>query len=356
MNTQEQERIERLTEENSKYHQESIRLKRRIASLERGLEDEEAQESEAPVEPGRFTSNWWVPSKGKAPEGYKAGEMDPDAIREAIRENVGRDIDREFIEETKKRISELEREGTWGDHTYALDGETCLHCGHISGEESNGCPNGKIGMLENRIELLQEDLECVHLWLDDVDAPRNGPVGTYSIVGRMKQLMPKPVQVILPDGAAAPSYSFQDDGASWTPGRGTMRMSVEGTSKLKLDPEPMTVSCDSFKWDGERYVAQGVRILSAEVPDDEIEKCADCGYDGYTQPEKEWQETLDEVSDLRAEVAGHDAALRAAHEAGRVEMRAKVAGVMDGLGEGVVACHSVRDYVIAALDAAGEVE
>ena len=50
------------------------------------------------------------------------------------------------------------------------------------------------------------------------------------------------------------------------------------------------------------------------------------------------------------------AALRAAHEAGRVEMRAEVAGVMDGLGEGVVACHSVRDYVIAALDAAGEVE
>ena len=48
-------------------------------------------------------------------------------------------------------------------------------------------------------------------------------------------------------------------------------------------------------------------------------------------------------------------ALRAAHEAGRregaEEMRGVVARVMTELGEGVVACHSVRDYVGAAIRA-----
>lgn len=40
---------------------------------------------------------------------------------------------------------------------------------------------------DNQIELLKEDLECVHLYLDDIAAPRKDPEGeTYSIVGRIK--------------------------------------------------------------------------------------------------------------------------------------------------------------------------
>jgi hypothetical protein len=40
---------------------------------------------------------------------------------------------------------------------------------------------------DNRIELLNEDLECIHLYLDDIKAPRADDNGRdYSIVGRIK--------------------------------------------------------------------------------------------------------------------------------------------------------------------------
>jgi len=42
---------------------------------------------------------------------------------------------------------------------------------------------------DNQIMLLKEDLECVHLYLDDKKVPRQDSKGkTYSIVGRIKQL------------------------------------------------------------------------------------------------------------------------------------------------------------------------
>lgn len=44
------------------------------------------------------------------------------------------------------------------------------------------------GMLENRIELLEEDIECVHIWLDDKGIVRNDGNRDYSIVGRIKLL------------------------------------------------------------------------------------------------------------------------------------------------------------------------
>ena len=42
---------------------------------------------------------------------------------------------------------------------------------------------------ENQIELLKEDLEVVHMYLDDLGLPRKDDSGeTYSIVGRIKQM------------------------------------------------------------------------------------------------------------------------------------------------------------------------
>jgi len=43
-------------------------------------------------------------------------------------------------------------------------------------------------LLNNRIELLEEDLESVHMYLDKLEIPRNDEKDTYSIVGRIKQL------------------------------------------------------------------------------------------------------------------------------------------------------------------------
>ena len=221
MDAQTKERMERLTEENSKYHQESIRLRRRVASLERQIE--------------------------------------------------GTDF---------------------SEHTFALDGGVCDHCGHVDGEEDYGCPNGEMGMLENKVELLKEDIECVHLWLDDVSAPREGSEGTYSIVGRMKQLLVVPKQALIANGSAAPPYphyvndsknsglykSGQEkwgiaasakagdihhgpDGVTIAGEDGIFR--AEGTESLKFHRTKMTVACDSFEWDGdgERYIAKGVHIL-----------------------------------------------------------------------------------------------
>jgi len=47
----------------------------------------------------------------------------------------------------------------------------------------------KIEMLKNQVELLQEDIECVHMYLDDKHIARKDSKGReYSIVGRIKRL------------------------------------------------------------------------------------------------------------------------------------------------------------------------
>ena len=50
----------------------------------------------------------------------------------------------------------------------------------------------QVWMLINRCDLLEEDIWCVHKWLDDRGAPRKAPDGqVYSIVGRITKLMEK---------------------------------------------------------------------------------------------------------------------------------------------------------------------
>ena len=46
-------------------------------------------------------------------------------------------------------------------------------------------------MLLNKITLLQEDIECPHMWLDEFDIPREDGPDTYSIVGRCKLYIEK---------------------------------------------------------------------------------------------------------------------------------------------------------------------
>ncbi len=47
-------------------------------------------------------------------------------------------------------------------------------------------PQSDMSMKDNKIELLKEDLECVHKYLDDINAPRADKDGkVYSIVGRI---------------------------------------------------------------------------------------------------------------------------------------------------------------------------
>lgn len=46
-------------------------------------------------------------------------------------------------------------------------------------------------MKDNKIELLKEDIECVHLFLDDLGIPRKDEDDVYSIVGRIKRLILK---------------------------------------------------------------------------------------------------------------------------------------------------------------------
>lgn len=42
-------------------------------------------------------------------------------------------------------------------------------------------------MLKNQVQLLQEDIECVHMYLDDKHIPRKDYNGReYSIIGRIK--------------------------------------------------------------------------------------------------------------------------------------------------------------------------
>lgn len=46
--------------------------------------------------------------------------------------------------------------------------------------------DAEIEMLKNKSELVQEDLECVHLFLDEIRAPRKDDGGNiYSILGRI---------------------------------------------------------------------------------------------------------------------------------------------------------------------------
>ena len=46
-------------------------------------------------------------------------------------------------------------------------------------------------MKDNKIELLEEDIECVHLFLDDLGIPRKDEDDVYSIVDRIKRLILK---------------------------------------------------------------------------------------------------------------------------------------------------------------------
>lgn len=48
------------------------------------------------------------------------------------------------------------------------------------------------GLLRNRLEIALEDLECVHMYLDDLGVPREDDGGTFSIVGRIKWLQANP--------------------------------------------------------------------------------------------------------------------------------------------------------------------
>lgn len=56
----------------------------------------------------------------------------------------------------------------------------------------------KISMLENQVELLEEDIECVHMWLDNQGAPQydfGERMNKYSIVGRIQELIKTITQV-----------------------------------------------------------------------------------------------------------------------------------------------------------------
>lgn len=55
-------------------------------------------------------------------------------------------------------------------------------------------------MLENKVELLEEDIECVHLYLDDQGIPRKDDDGIYSVVGRIRILEQKRIASQRPRG------------------------------------------------------------------------------------------------------------------------------------------------------------
>lgn len=44
---------------------------------------------------------------------------------------------------------------------------------------------------DNKIVLLEEDIECVHMYLDKLNIPREDDKDTFSLVGRIKQLEKK---------------------------------------------------------------------------------------------------------------------------------------------------------------------
>lgn len=47
----------------------------------------------------------------------------------------------------------------------------------------------KADMELNRLELLAEDLECTHMWLDDLGTPRHEGDKEFSLVGRVRIAM-----------------------------------------------------------------------------------------------------------------------------------------------------------------------
>lgn len=48
-----------------------------------------------------------------------------------------------------------------------------------------------VELIENYAELLKEDIECVHLFLDDYDIPKEEGGKTLSMVGRIRKLVEK---------------------------------------------------------------------------------------------------------------------------------------------------------------------
>jgi len=77
--------------------------------------------------------------------------------------------------------------GSTGDGHWR-PGRYCLRC-PATGLEPPFAPDSDVGMLRNKIELLEEDLECPHMWLDDMGVPRGDDGGEFSIVGRVKRLL-----------------------------------------------------------------------------------------------------------------------------------------------------------------------
>lgn len=52
----------------------------------------------------------------------------------------------------------------------------------------------ELNIIENKVELLQEEIECVSKYLDSISIPRKDANGeTYSIVGRIKYLQVNPI-------------------------------------------------------------------------------------------------------------------------------------------------------------------
>ena len=47
----------------------------------------------------------------------------------------------------------------------------------------------EVERLRNQLELSEEDIDCVHMWLDDCSIPRSKGDNTYSIVGRIQCLL-----------------------------------------------------------------------------------------------------------------------------------------------------------------------
>ncbi len=57
--------------------------------------------------------------------------------------------------------------------------------------------NQKTAIKDNEIELLKEDIECVHMFLDDLKVPRKDDKAVFSIVGRILYLLKKNLNDIL---------------------------------------------------------------------------------------------------------------------------------------------------------------
>ena len=65
-----------------------------------------------------------------------------------------------------------------------INPDVCAICG--CSHTTTAWMRQRISTLENQVELLEEDIECVHLYLDDAGSPRENEEGAYSIVGRIQ--------------------------------------------------------------------------------------------------------------------------------------------------------------------------